>query len=202
MPVKVFQPGTTVKFHCLIQFFDQAPVIHDHSIAFALTQAICAGNGLKQTVLLKFFVQVKHLAERLIKAGKPFAAHDHKIQFSGMILCLDCFFIIIGTAIALHHPIPVGNYLVVCSFICIIHALAQIRGRDHDSAVQIAKLLKAFQIPNGIPLVIGGDHSLEACIFIGLAKVLVDVQSDPFDACIRRGQPSDAAPFPGEIIPL
>ena len=43
---------------------------------------------------------------------------------------------------------------------------------------------------------------LKADVFVPFDEVLIDVQSNPLDTGIGRGQASNAAPFPGKIIPL
>ena len=63
-------------------------------------------------------------------------------------------------------------------------------------------MLKTLQIPNCIPLVVGGQHSLKAGIFVPFNEMFVDVQSDSLDTGIGGGQAADTAPFPGKIIPL
>ena len=63
-------------------------------------------------------------------------------------------------------------------------------------------MLKTLQIPNCIPLVVGGQHGPKAGIFVPINKVLIDVQSDPLDTGIGGGQAADTAPFPGKVIPL
>ena len=63
-------------------------------------------------------------------------------------------------------------------------------------------MLKTLQIPNCIPLVVSGQHSLKAGIFVPINEVLIDVQSDPLDTGIGGGQAANTAPFPGKVIPL
>ena len=63
-------------------------------------------------------------------------------------------------------------------------------------------MLKTLQIPNCIPLVVSGQHSLKAGIFVPFNEVLIDVQSNPLDTSIGGGQAADTAPFPGKVIPL
>ena len=63
-------------------------------------------------------------------------------------------------------------------------------------------MLKTLQIPNCIPLVIRGQHSLKACIFVPINEVLIDIQRDPLDTGICGSQAANTAPFPGKVIPL
>ena len=63
-------------------------------------------------------------------------------------------------------------------------------------------MLKTLQIPNRIPLVVSGQHSLKAGIFVPINEVLIDVQSDPLDTGIGGSQAANTAPFPGKVVPL
>ncbi len=153
-------------------------------------------------MLFQLFVDVEHLADGCVKAGKQLAAHDENINVTYAELVLHRLFIGICITVAVHHFIPVGNDLIVSPLIYIVCTFPEIGRRDHHGTGQIAELLKALQIADCIPLVVCGQHGLEASILIPFDEMFVDVQSDPLDPGVGGGESADTAPFPGQVIPL
>ena len=73
---------------------------------------------------------------------------------------------------------------MIGAFIDVIHTFPHIRGRNDNRTSQVAKLLKAFQITNGIPLIVGSQHGLEACILEAKDKMIVDIQRNTLNSGI------------------
>ena len=138
-------------------------------------------------MFLELLVDVEHLADGRVKASEEFAAHDEDVDIPSAKLVFDRFFIGVCIAVAVHHLVPVGDDLIVGALVHVVHAFPKIGRRDHHGALQVAQLLKAFQIPHGVPLVIGSQHGLEAGAFIPLHEVLVDIQRNAPDAGVGGG---------------
>ncbi|CDA79110.1 unknown [Clostridium sp. CAG:242] len=125
--VKVLQPGAAVQIHSCIQLFNQSTIVHNQAVILALIQTVGTSNSLKQSVFFQLFVYVEHLADGGIKTGKQLTAHDKNINVPCAELILHCLFIGICVTVAIHHFIPVGNDLIVSTFIYIVYAFPEIR---------------------------------------------------------------------------
>ena len=112
-------------------------------------------NGLQQAMLFEFLIDVQHLTNRRVKPGQQLTAHNENINLTVAKFVLHGFFVSVSIAILFHHLFPVFDNLMIGAFIDVIHTFPHIRGRNGNRTIQVTKLLKAFQIANGIPLIVG-----------------------------------------------
>ena len=135
-------------------------------------------------MLFEFLIDVQHLTNRRVKPGQQLTAHNENINLTVAKFVLHGFFVSVSIAILFHHLFPVFDNLMIGAFIDVIHTFPHIRGRNGNRTIQVTKLLKAFQIANGIPLIVGSQHGLEACILEAKDKMIVDIQRNTLDSGI------------------
>ena len=78
-------------------------------------------------MFFQLFVDVENLADGGVKAGKQLTAHDKNIDVPCAELVLHCLFVGICVTVAVHHFIPVGNDLIVGTFVYIVYTFPEIR---------------------------------------------------------------------------